>query len=174
MMPPTKDSITASPISTRLTLIGLSLVGTNVFKILIFVSFMLVCVHPAEAQQSKNVTAIGYPIDGRWTLYGAGGWLMRANQKRIVDFALKNRVPSVWSNKEAVDADGLMSYAADLADSHRRVAYYVDRILKGAKPADLPVERPTKFELVINLKTAKQVGLTIPPNVLARADRVIK
>ena len=104
----------------------------------------------------------------------AGGPLMRANQKRIAGFALKSRLPSMYSSRETVDAGGLMSYGADLADSYRRVAYYVDRILKGAKPADLPVEQPTKFELVINLKTAKQIGLTIPPNVLARADRVIK
>ncbi len=104
-------------------------------------------------------------------LYVSGGPLMRANQKRIVGFALKSRLPSVYSNREAVDAGGLMSYGADLADSYRRVAYYVDKILKGAKPADLPVEQPTKFELVINLKTAKQIGLTIPPKVLARADR---
>ena len=107
-------------------------------------------------------------------LYVAAGPLMGANQKRIVGFALKSRLPSMYVSREAVDAGGLMSYGADLADSYRRVAYYVDKILKGAKPADLPVEQPTKFELVINLKTAKQIGLTIPPEVLARADRVIK
>ena len=87
---------------------------------------------------------------------------MSTNQKRIVDFALKSRLPSMYASRESVDAGGLMSYGADLADSYRRVAYYVDRILKGAKPADLPVEQPTKFELVINLKTAKQIGVTIP------------
>ena len=93
----------------------------------------------------------------------AAGPVMTANQKRIVDFALKSRLPSMYSLRLFVDAGGLMHYGADLADSYRRVAYYVDRILKGAKPADLPVEQPTKFELVINLKTAKQIGLTIPP-----------
>ena len=103
-----------------------------------------------------------------------GGPLMSTNQKRIADFALKSRLPSMYQHREAVDAGGLMSYGADLADSYRRVAYYVDRILKGAKPADLPVEQPTKFELVINLKTAKQIGLTIPPEVLARANKLIK
>jgi len=80
----------------------------------------------------------------------------------------------VHGGREAVDAGGLMYYGADTAESYRRVAYYVDRILKGAKPADLPVEQPTKFELVINLKTAKQIGLTIPPEVRARANRLIK
>ena len=80
----------------------------------------------------------------------------------------------MYDTKEAVDAGGLMYYGADDADSYRRVAYYVDKILKGAKPADLPVEQPTKFEFVINLKTAKQIGVTIPPDVLARASRLIK
>jgi ABC-type uncharacterized transport system substrate-binding protein len=107
-------------------------------------------------------------------LYVFGGQLLNNNQKRTAGFALKSRLPSIYNNRAAVDAGGLMYYGADLADSYRRVAYYVDRILKGAKPADLPVEQPTKFELVFNLKTAKQIGLTIPPNVLARADKVIK
>ena len=107
-------------------------------------------------------------------LYVTAGPLMRANGKRIVGFALKSRLPSMYSSRESVDAGGLMYYGADIADSYRRVAYYVDKILKGAKPADLPVEQPTKFELVINLKTAKQIGLTIPPEVLARANKLIK
>ena len=107
-------------------------------------------------------------------LYVAGSPLMTANRKRIVGFALKSRLPSVYPSSEAVDAGGLMYYGADLADSYRRVAYYVDKILKGAKPADLPVEQPMKFELVINLKTAKQIGVTIPQSVLYRADKVIK
>ena len=99
---------------------------------------------------------------------------MIINQKRTVDFALKSRLPWTYSNREAVDGGGLMYYGADLADSHRRIAIYVDKILKGAKPAALPIEQPTKFELVINLKIAKQMGVTIPPSVLARADKVIK
>jgi ABC-type uncharacterized transport system substrate-binding protein len=107
-------------------------------------------------------------------LYVTQGGLMNANQKRIVGFALKRRLPSMYYNRESVDTGGLMYYGADLADSYRRVAYYVDRILKGAKPADLPVEQPTKFELAINLKTAKQIGLTIPQSMLYRADKVIR
>jgi putative tryptophan/tyrosine transport system substrate-binding protein len=107
-------------------------------------------------------------------LYVPVGTLMTANHKRIADFALKSRLPSMYSNREAVDFGGLMSYGAHLADSYRRVADFVDKILKGAKPADLPVEQPKKFELVINLKTAQQIGLTIPPNVLAIADEVIR
>jgi putative tryptophan/tyrosine transport system substrate-binding protein len=107
-------------------------------------------------------------------LYVPGGPLMTVNQKRISGFALKSRLPSMYVRREFADAGGLMSYGADLANSYRRVAYYVDKILKGAKPADLPVEQPTKFELVINLKTAKALNLTIPQSVLFRADRVIK
>jgi putative tryptophan/tyrosine transport system substrate-binding protein len=102
------------------------------------------------------------------------GPLMRTNENRIVGFALKSRFPSVYSARVSVDAGGLMSYGTDPADSYRRVASYVDKILKGAKAADLPVEQPTKFELVVNLKTAKQIGLTIPQKVLARADKVIR
>ncbi len=102
------------------------------------------------------------------------GRVMRPNRKRILEFAFKSRLPSVFGNREAVNAGGLMYYGADEADSYRRVAYFVDRILKGAKPAELPVEQPTKFELVINLKTAKQIGVTIPPEVLARATKLIK
>jgi putative ABC transport system substrate-binding protein len=107
-------------------------------------------------------------------LYALGSPLINTNRKRIVGFALKSRLPSMYISREDVEAGGLMSYGADEADSYRRVAYYVDRILKGAKSADLPVEQPTKFEFVINLKTAKQIGLTIPPEVLARANRLIK
>jgi putative ABC transport system substrate-binding protein len=107
-------------------------------------------------------------------LYVTSNPLTRGNMKRVGDFAIKSRIPSVHGGREAVDAGGLMYYGADTAESYRRVAYYVDRILKGAKPADLPVEQPTKFELVINLKTAKQIGLTIPPEVRARANRLIK
>jgi putative tryptophan/tyrosine transport system substrate-binding protein len=107
-------------------------------------------------------------------LYVAVGPLTNANRNQTVSFSLKNRLPSVYGRREFVDAGGLMSYGADLADSYRRVAYFVDRILKGAKPADRPVEQPTKFELVINLRTAKQIGLKIPPEVLARANRLIK
>jgi putative tryptophan/tyrosine transport system substrate-binding protein len=107
-------------------------------------------------------------------LYVTSNPLTRGNMKRVGDFAIKSRIPSVHGGRESVDAGGLMYYGADTAESYRRVAYYVDRILKGAKPADLPVEQPTKFELVINLKTAKQIGLTIPPEVLARATKLIK
>jgi len=97
-----------------------------------------------------------------------------SNAKRVTDLAMRHRLPSMYEGSSWVDGGGLMSYSANDLEVFRRAATYVDKILKGAKPADLPVEQPTKFELVINLKTAKQLGLTIPPNVLARADRVIR
>jgi putative tryptophan/tyrosine transport system substrate-binding protein len=97
-----------------------------------------------------------------------------AERKRIVELATKHRLPAIYFQKEFVDEGGLRSYGLDHDDLYRKAAYYVDKILKGAKPADLPVQQPTKFEFVINLKAAKQIGLTIPPDVLARANQVIK
>jgi len=107
-------------------------------------------------------------------LYVPVGALTGDSRKRIANFAIKNRLPSVGSNTAYIDAGGLISYDADRAATYRRIAVYVDKILKGAKPADLPVEQPTKFELVFNLKTAKQIGVTIPQALLYRADKVIK
>jgi putative ABC transport system substrate-binding protein len=95
-------------------------------------------------------------------------------RKRIIDLAARSRLPAMYVSPDWVETGGLMSYALDVRDNYRRAATYIDKILKGTKPADLPVEQPTKFEFIINLKTAKQIGLTIPPNVLTRADRVIR
>jgi putative tryptophan/tyrosine transport system substrate-binding protein len=135
-----------------------------------------VTIQPWEVRPADGVDRVFAAMgkqrpDGLLVLSGP---LMGASGKRIAGLAIKSRLPSVHGNRSYVDAGGLMSYGADLVDSHRRVAYYVDRILKGAKPADLPVEQPTKFELVINLKTAKQIGVTIPQSLLYRADMVIK
>jgi putative ABC transport system substrate-binding protein len=134
-------------------------------------------VQPWEARAANDFDRVFAAMgkqrpDGLYVAIGGG--LMRANGKRIAGLALKSQLPSIYGDREAVDAGGLMSYGADLADSYKRVAYYVDRILKGTKPADLPVEQPTKFEFVINLKTAKQIGVTIPPDLLARATKIIR
>jgi len=112
--------------------------------------------------------------DGPQALITTPSPLINTQQRQVLDFAAKNRLPAMYHTSEWVEADGLMSYAPNFTDLWRRAADYVDKILKGAKPADLPVEQPKKFEFLVNLKTAKQIGLTIPPNVLARADRVIK
>jgi putative tryptophan/tyrosine transport system substrate-binding protein len=100
--------------------------------------------------------------------------LAASNQERVVELATKNRLPAIYVQGSFVISGGLMSYGADRTERYKRVAVFVDKILHGAKPADLPVEQPKKFEFIINLKTAKQIGLTIPPNVLARADRIIR
>jgi putative ABC transport system substrate-binding protein len=103
-----------------------------------------------------------------------GSAVLNSYRRQVANLAAKNRLPGVYDRREFVDDGGLLSYGVSLNDLHRRAAYFVDKILKGANPADLPIEQPTKFELVINLKTAKQIGLIIPPHVLARADRVIR
>jgi ABC-type uncharacterized transport system substrate-binding protein len=100
--------------------------------------------------------------------------LFNSQRTQIAELAVKSRLPAIYGQPEYVEDGGLMTYGVSITDLFRRAATYVDKILKGAKPADLPVEQPTKFELVINLKAAKRIGLTIPPNVLARGDKVIK
>jgi putative tryptophan/tyrosine transport system substrate-binding protein len=155
--------------------------------------------HPAGGKQSLNATLataqslkvqvqvleikVPNEFDGAFTAAKKGSAeainvmaspILFAYRKELVDLSAKHRLPGMYENKEFVEAGGLLSYGANLDDLYRRAATYVDKILKGAKPADLPVEQPTKFELIVNLKTAKQIGLTIPPNVLARADRVIR
>jgi putative ABC transport system substrate-binding protein len=107
-------------------------------------------------------------------LMGVSGPITNPHRKEIADLAVKGRLPVIYGRRESVEAGGLMSYGVNVDDLDRRAATFVDKILKGAKPADLPVEQPKKFEFIINLKAAKQIGLTIPPNVLARADRVIR
>src|SRR5262245_28843431 len=112
--------------------------------------------------------------DGAQALITTANSLIITQQRQLLDFAAKNRLPAMYPTSEFVEAGGLISYAPNNADLWRRAATYVDNILKGAKPSDLPVEQPTKFELIINLKTAKQIGVTIAPEVLARADKVIQ
>jgi len=122
-------------------------------------------------------TETAFRAASKWradALFVLGGAVLISQRTRILEFAAKSRLPAIYEAPSVVDQGGLMSYGVNRADLDRRTATYVDKILKGAKPADLPVEQPKKFEFVINLKAAKQIGLTIPPNVLARADRVIK
>jgi putative tryptophan/tyrosine transport system substrate-binding protein len=162
------------------------------------VAVLLTAALPMHSRQLKDiqdaappfgVTVLPFPVTGREDIdrafstmkkEGAGGLLVLGDptlgnlRPQVVDLAAKSRLPSIFTTSENVDAGGLMSYGANLTELWRRAATYVDKILKGAKPADLPVEQPTKFELVINLKTAKQIGLIIPQWVLMRADRVIK
>ena len=102
------------------------------------------------------------------------GAILVSQRTQIAAFAIKNRLPTIYHRSEFVEAGGLMYYGVNVSDLSRRAAVYIDKILKGTKPADLPVEQPKKFDFIINLEAAKQIGLTIPPNVLARADKVIK
>jgi putative ABC transport system substrate-binding protein len=131
---------------------------------------------PFEIRNVDNLSSVFAAVERR----GAEGFVtlpsivLGANPKALLEFAAKGRLPAIYPQTDFVNAGGLMSYGTNYDDLMRRAAYYVDKILKGAKPADLPVEQPTKFEFIINLKAAKQIGLTIPPSVLARADRVIK
>ena len=112
--------------------------------------------------------------DGAQALINTPGGIISTQQRQVLDFAAKNRLPAMYHNSEFVEAGGLMSYGPSQTDQWRRAADFVDKILKGTKPADIPIEQPTKFEFAINLKAAKQIGVTIPPKVLAQADKVIK
>ena len=130
-----------------------------------------------EVRSPKELeTAFGATTKSRAeaVLYLVAGLVDAGHQKKVTELASKRRLPVMYKNRQYVEAGGLVSYGVSVDDLDRRAASYVDKILKGAKPADMPVEQPTKFELVFNLKAAKQIGLTIPPNVVARADKVIK
>jgi putative ABC transport system substrate-binding protein len=107
-------------------------------------------------------------------MFGTPGALTFEHRKVLVDLATRHRIPAMWGHRSFVDAGGLMSYAVNLYDQNRQAALFVDKILKGAKPSDLPVEQPTKFELVINVRSAKALGVTIPPSLMVRADQVIE
>lgn len=131
---------------------------------------------PLKLQGSDELaSAFRAAVKGRVdALIIAAHGFIHSHREKIVSLTAKNRLPAMYTNPEFVTAGGLMSYAADIPDQYRRAANYVDKILKGSKPAELPVQQPMKFELVINLKAAKQIGLAISPNVLGRADRVIR
>ena len=129
-----------------------------------------------EANESSDIEKVFQTVARKraGALLVEAGAFMTAHQKQIIELALKHRLPTMYSNSRYVDAGGLMTYSLDRSEQYRRAADYVDKILKGTKPADMPIERPTKFAFVINLKTAKQIGLNIPQSVLFRADRVIR
>ena len=150
---------------------GMSLKGMELAARALGVQFRVQEVHdPAELNKAFQATT----REGARALMVLPDAMFVSQRERIVTLSAKSRLPAMYPHGEFVDAGGLMFYGASLADMWRRAATYVDKILKGAKPADLPVEQPKKFEFIINLKAAKQIGLTIPPNVLVRADRVIK
>jgi ABC-type uncharacterized transport system substrate-binding protein len=129
-----------------------------------------------SVQSSKDIeTAFQAASEGRvGAILVLAGSIFNSNRPQIAKLAVKSRLPAIYSHSQYVIDGGLMTYSASQLDLDRRAATYVDKILKGAKPADLPVEQPQKFEFIINLKAAKQIGLSIPPNVLVRADRVIR
>jgi len=131
---------------------------------------------PLEVRESREFDGafVAMTRQRAHSMFGTPGALTFEHSKVLVDLAAKHRIPAMWGHRSFVDAGGLMSYAVNLYDQNRQAAVFVDKILKGAKPGDLPVEQPTKFELVVNLKTAKALGRTIPPSVLARADEVIQ
>jgi putative ABC transport system substrate-binding protein len=132
-------------------------------------------VHFLNVLDSKDIESVFRAAKGQADALLVGtSRVLISHRKEIVELAAKYRLPTIYIEQEFVLAGGLMTYAPSIADLYRRAATYVDKILKGVQPADLPVEQPTKFELIVNLKAAKRIGLTIPPNVLARADRVIK
>ena len=132
--------------------------------------------HSAEVRSNKDFEYVLAAIGNRkdHALITIPDLLTNLQARRIIEFAAKMRLPAIYDVAEPMDLGGLMGYGANRVENYRKAATYVDKILKGAKPADLPVQQPTKFDFVINLKTAKQIGLTIPPNVLARANKVIK
>ena len=141
-------------------------------KVASLLGIKLVVVELQDTDYERAFTTL--TVEKSKALFVLASPILNAGRARIIQLAAKHRLPAIYEWPEQADVGGLMAYGSSLAGLSRRVAWYVERILKGTKPADLPVEQPTKFELVINLKTAKQIGLTIPPNVLARADKVIR
>src|SRR5262245_44454395 len=167
------------PKLSRVAVLGTSTVpgqGLNLREVGLAAGPLSVQLQSLDVLGPKNIeTAFRAASDQRAEAFIVfGGGILSAQITRIFEYMVKNRLPAIYSTPQYVEAGGLMFYGVNVADLDRRAATYVDKILKGAKPAELPVEQPKKFEFVINLNAAKQIGLTIPPNVLARADKVIK